>query len=303
MEKAILKTLCYSDLFDYPLKSWEIHKWLISKKVDLKSLDKPLKSLLRKGIIETKSDYFFLKGRSHLVKKRVGRAAISQKFLRKGILVSQLFRIVPWVKMVGISGSLAMENASKTDDIDLFVVTDSKRLWLSRLLILIILSAFGLRRKRREKRQNISGKICLNILLDTVSLGQYKSNIYIAHEVLQLKLLWQRGHTYQKYLEDNYKIFKYLPNWIASNRNNHRDLSINKKKQDYKSQKLSFKIFQNINLLFDQLELFAKFIQKKYMGQVFGLERISDSALYFHPNDYNEIVLSKYKKLLKSYDI
>src|SRR5262245_34090416 len=48
MESAILKTLIYADIFDYPLKAWEIHKWLISKKkCELSEVEESLRRLVK----------------------------------------------------------------------------------------------------------------------------------------------------------------------------------------------------------------------------------------------------------------
>lgn len=47
-----------------------------------------------------------------------------------------LVRVVPFIRTVAVTGSVAYGSASKWDDIDLFVVTEEKRLWLSVLLAL-----------------------------------------------------------------------------------------------------------------------------------------------------------------------
>lgn len=272
MERAILKTLIYSDIFDYPLTLREIHKWLIGKKASLRQIEKKLEKM-------SQEEYYFLPGREMIVRIRRKREKQSKIYFRKARIIAQILKIIPWIKLVGISGGLAMENAGKKDDIDLFIVTAKNRLWISRLLALGFLSLISQRRKAGEMGQKIVGKLCLNILLEEDRLEQVSNDIYLAHEVLQMKVLWQRDGVYQKYLEDNSWAFKYLPNWTTQVQ------SAKFKIQNYNSK---FKIF-------DKIENIAKKIQLKIMKKPKGLERIEDGALYFHPKDYGKEILAKFK--------
>ena len=174
-----------------------------------------------------------------------------------------------------------MENSSKTDDIDLFIITTKNRLWLSRLLILGILSLSGQRRTVSHNKKQAQGKICPNILVDEDHLIENRKDIYTAHEILQMKVLWQRDGIYQKYLEDNSWIFKFLPNWVGE-----------------KVQSSKFKV-QNYNSKFkvlDYLENLAKKFQLWYMKKPEGMERIEYGALYFHPNDIRPEILKLYRQ-------
>lgn len=158
MEKAVLKTIIYADIFDYPLKSNEIHKWLIGRKVKLRQLEKAIKSLGSR--VKSQGGYYFLRRRENLVSKRLRKEKQSQNYFKKAKLISQIFKIIPWIKLVGISGGLAINNVSKRDDIDLIFITSKKRLWICRLLVLGLLSAFKQRRKRHDKGRSIAGKLC-----------------------------------------------------------------------------------------------------------------------------------------------
>lgn len=44
-------------------------------------------------------------------------------------------------------------------------------------------------------------------------LAQTPQDIYVAHQILQMKPLWFQGKIYQKYLQENEWVFKFLPNW------------------------------------------------------------------------------------------
>ncbi len=292
MEKAVLKTLIYADIFDYPLKINEIHKWLIGRKTTLRQTVTAVSKLSKKSKVESKKECYFLPKKTSIVKSRLIKTKQSQIYIKKAQIISQVLKIIPWIKLVGISGGLAMENAGKKDDIDLFIITSKNRLWIARLFILGLLSLTGQRRKRNGK---IAGKLCINILLEEDKLEQINKDIFVAHEVLQMKVLWQKGGIYSKYLAMNSWAFKFLPNWIdqsvvSSKYYVSRGKSINSHNTKY--------IIHNTIL--NRLENLAKWIQLKIMQKPKGLERIEDGALYFHPNDIREGILKRYNQSLTS---
>ncbi|MBI2022238.1 hypothetical protein HYS97_00075 [Candidatus Daviesbacteria bacterium] len=297
IEKAILQTLIYADIFDFPLKAWEIHKWLIGKKASLRQIEKALRRQSLEFKVKIQKGYYFLKGRENLVSKRLKRKRQSQIYFNQAKLISQTFKLIPWVKLVGISGSLAMENSTKKDDIDLFIITQKNRLFLSRLLLLGLTEITGKRRKKNEKPNKTSGKICINTLLEEENLGQKNKNIYLAHEILQMKVLWQKDRIYQKFLEENNWVFKYLPNWISGMNNEARSIKNGKKQTNHNL------VFIILDKILDFLENLAKNFQLKYIGSPKGDEKILNNALFFHPIDHGKEILKEYQKRLKRFKI
>ncbi|MBI3103592.1 hypothetical protein HYZ05_01500 [Candidatus Daviesbacteria bacterium] len=299
MEKVILKTLIYADIFDYPLTIFEIHKWLIGRKATLRQVEKALRKLnqesrQRQGSpkaarIKNQGEYYFLSTKDGLVAKRKQREKQSEKYLRKARILTQILKLVPWIKLVGISGGLAMDNAGKSDDIDLFIITSNNRLWISRFLAVGILDFMGVRRKVGINGRKIAGKLCINTLLEEDRLGQRNKDIYLAHEVLQMKVLWQRDGVYSKYLLDNEWAFKFLPNWIAQEKVSNEGKVSNVSKVKTKK---TFDTFR----LGAFLEKIAKKFQLWYMQKPQGMERMEDGALYFHPNDIRPKILKLYKQ-------
>lgn len=287
MEKVILKTIAYADIFDYPLKAWEIHKWIIEQPLALREVEKTLQRLIKKGQVEHQKEYYVLKGRKRLIAKRLKCLNNSHFLIRKAFMVSRLFSFIPWVKLVGISGGLAMENADTYADIDLFVITAKNRLWISRFIMTAILASLRLKRSRVDKKSAAAGKFCLNLILEEDKLEQERKNIFIAHEILQMKVLWSRHGIYTKYLEDNNWVFSFLPNWIESS-------DQKSKIQKYHSRKYT-------NYLLDVIESLCKGMQLWYMQKPQGDERVNDGAVYFHPKDYGVQITSEFTKRIKGY--
>ena len=281
-----MKTLIYADIFDYPLKAWEIHKWLISaKKCELPAVEIGLRKLIRRGVVIEKGGYYALSGRVRIFKKREERITPSQKFLHEAKIICSLFRVIPWIKLVGISGNLAMENASEEDDIDLFVITEKNRLWISRLLILFILALLEKRRTKRDSRKKAAGKFCLNLLLEKDQLSQNNKDLYISHEVLQMKPLWERENTYGLFLEANEWVFGFLANWLST---------------PFNGDRVVLRGNRGVRIL-DGIESFVRFFQLRYMGIPKKAEQVSLHSVYFHPEDNRERVLKEYEKRCRKY--
>jgi hypothetical protein len=202
-----------SELFDYPMKVWEIHKWLIGKTESLQQVERAIRRLKKKGRIDQYKDYYFLSGKQRLVRKRMINEKLARALWRKAYLVGMVLKFIPWVKLIGVSGGLAMNNTNKNSDIDFLVVTEKNRLWLSRLLILGVMIILGLKRKPGCSPKEAAGKICVNTVLDVDGLFQNGHDLYIAHEVLQMRVIWQREGIYSKYLSKNSWAFRFVPNW------------------------------------------------------------------------------------------
>ncbi len=282
MEKAILKTLIYANIFAYPLKGYEVYKWLVKKPTTLLQVEAGLNRLIKKRKVEFFKGYYFLSKEKSIVLKRIRREKYSKTLYKKAILFAQILKIIPWIKLVGISGGLALNDADKKDDVDLFIITAGSRLWLSRLLAILILDLFRIRRKAGMSRKDTKGKVCLNTVIDEGFLEQKFKDLFIAHEVLQMKVIWQREGIYSRYLNDNDWAFNFLPNWTS------------------RIKYLKARLDEGSNF-FNIVERLAKKLQIKIMQKPNGLERIEEGGLYFYPNDYRAQILKLYNQRTKRF--
>jgi predicted nucleotidyltransferase len=279
---AILKTICYADIFDYPLTEREVCRWINeSEKVSDGDIKKA------NGVILHKEKFMVMKGREVLIEKRRAREIFSaKKFLIAKEIASILWHI-PTLELIGISGSVAMGNAGEDDDIDFFIVTKNKTLWLTRLLATAVVGILGKRRKPGDL--DVADKICLNMFVDEACLAVplEKRNLYTAHEVCQLKVLFERGNTYERFLTENAWVRKFLPNGIVSRLG------------------IELKTGGECNALFLQslafLDMVCKRLQLWYMKKRVTKEAITDYSLAFHPNDYTKDVLASFERRLTLY--
>ena len=210
LQKAILKTLSYADVFDYPLTLPELHQFLIGTKASINDLEKALTETKE---VTQDGQFFFLKKRLKIVQIRQKRFRWSQNKLKIAKQVAKYLKLIPFIKMVAVTGNLAMDNAEQDDDIDLLIITAKKRLWLTRLLTNFLVEIVA--NRRRPGDQKVKDKICLNMFLDEnhLKLPVKEQNLFIAHEVCQLKPLWTKNQLYQKFIQESLWCQNFLPNW------------------------------------------------------------------------------------------
>jgi len=291
-QKLIIKTLLYSDIFDFPLLENEVWNYLISEgKVDKEPFDKELKKI--NSVVFRKNNYLFTTDRESIVKKRLKRikeSKIKLEYARK--IIRKLFS-VSTVMFIGISGNLSMLNSEKKDDIDIFVIVKKNKIWITRFFLIAILKFMGVYRKRGEKV--VSNKFCLNMLVDETSLKLSSNfqNLYTAHEVSQLMPIRQRSGFYKKFIESNSWTTHFLPNVKDE---------IEKREIENHKDSLFEKIF-SVFLLIPSLEFFSRILQLHFINKNITSETVSNNFLAFHPRDYKSEVLLQYNKSLLKYGL
>lgn len=300
LQRDIAKTLAYSDIFGYSLKEEEIWQWLIvsfnhslsssnlSSNLPPKlSFKKSLEELLKKGLVETREGFFFLPGRPQIVGLRKERNRWSEEKMEIVRKTAGKLKYFPWVKMVGITGALAMENCDEDDDIDLMIITSVDRLWLTRLLIFLLCPILGIER-RKPKDKKVKNKICFNLFLDEDHLKISPENLFSAHEICQVRPLLNKNQTYEKFLRVNCWVKNYLPNAVVIARYRDSEIAIKQKHL----------ISQYLNIIISFFEKFAYFLQFQYMRPKITIEKVNPHQAFFHPRDLS-IEIGEKMKILK----
>lgn len=282
----LINTLLYSDVFDYPLRKDEIWKHLISpKKISKNNFTE---ELLKTKSITLRNDFFCILKNEKNIKKRLIREKESLLKIDLAKKIAKKLSIVPWILLIGISGSLALKNAKKEDDIDFFVITSKNSLWKTRFFMILILKALGAHRGKNSKK--ITNKICLNLIIseDAISFPKERRDLYTAHEIVQIMPILNRDQTFEKFLKANDWVKKYMPNCLEDFKKNPRLNSNNKKSK----KKQTFKFFDS----------FFKKIQMISIKRSLSTETITDNFLAFHPFDYRNKILAEYYKKIKDYE-
>lgn len=110
-----------------------------------------------------------------------------------------LLRFVPYVRMVGLNGSMVTGRVRLQSDIDFFVVIKRGRIFIGRFLVVMVVQLLGLRPNKRTT----AGKICLNRFASRSFLKITPENRYHARVFHNLIPLFSTGGCYEQYLESN----------------------------------------------------------------------------------------------------
>lgn len=203
--------------------------------------------------------------------------AIQKQKLLIARKAAKLLSHIPTILFVGVTGSLAMENAKEASDIDFMIITSANSLWITRAISLLVLflSGFSLRHAGVSEEED---KLCLNLWIDTESLDWSQSrNAYIAHEIAQVIPLVNKGKTYELWIKKNKWIFEYWPNALPLPRVGSVIYQRN--------------IFLHQVLLLLNIGMF--YLQLLYMSKKRTREIVNLHEAYFHPYDWGEKIMKK----------
>lgn len=191
-----------------------------------------MEPLLRQLAVEGKlfrfEEFYSLQNDPSLVAQRRNGNERAGRLLPTAYRIGKLLHRFPFVKGIGISGSLSKNYADPEADIDFFIITEANKLWIARSLL------HGL-----KKISFLFGKqhwLCMNYFIDEEALELIEKNIFIATEVVTLKPVITTG-AIQKFFSANDWTANYFPNY------NHDKTLIDEPR--YWSKKLIESIFNN----------------------------------------------------------
>lgn len=175
LEQSVVDTVRFFDLYDMPVTATQIWQHLVVGKsgydhhISLPELQHVIASSdFLKEHTETKWGYFTMKGRLSLVSKRLRRHAIAQDKWKIVKRCAPFLALVPFVRALAGSGSLAVDNTKYTSDLDIFVIVKEGRIWTARLLLLAVSALLG--RRRAYGDQHAPDMLCLNHYITDSSL-------------------------------------------------------------------------------------------------------------------------------------
>ena len=172
LERAILETLAYSDVFDYPLTLDELHRFLTIPA----TVAEIQECMLGMKNIAFANGYYFLAGRNEIVDIRNQREENSRKAYRRAMFYGRILGRLPFIRMVALTGSLAMLNLSKNRDMDYMLVAKPSRVWTARAFALLLARVTRL----------FGDVICPNVIISENALEWNERNLYTAREFAQM---------------------------------------------------------------------------------------------------------------------
>jgi hypothetical protein len=191
-EMAILRSVIYASLFDYPITVEQLHRSLIECELTpAEILTTYERSRVLQRAIEFRDGFFFPAGRSDLVSERRSRESRSRAFLARYRPVLRLICAIPFTRLVALSGSVAHLNLEPDGDLDLFIITRGPRVWTVTLAVLILTKLMRCRRV-----------ICANFVIADTHLAIEQQDLFTANQAIHLKPLIGRD-TLDEFLAAN----------------------------------------------------------------------------------------------------
>ncbi|CAG0932880.1 hypothetical protein TFLX_02817 [Thermoflexales bacterium] len=204
LERAILRTLLYSDLFDYPLTPEEVAHYLSGVP---STADEVRACLARTHNLADRvvaiDGYLALRGREALIARRLVRAASSDRLWQRARRFVRVLRLLPFVRMLAITGALSMNNSTAGDDIDVLIVTAPHRVWLTRACAVALVYVGKL----------CGDTLCPNYVISEQALTLERRTLFTAHEFAQMVPVYGRC-VYDQMCAANRWIQTLLPNAV-----------------------------------------------------------------------------------------
>lgn len=213
--KNTLATLAYYDAMDFPLTTLEVWKYYMryfeesdTFQPTLPLIEEKLRTLSTEEKVAQRSGFWTLPGREALVEKRIRREKLSAWKLRRMRRLIRVLVHLPFVRMIGATGSLALRHAEKRSDWDMFVVLKQGSIWTGRTVLTLFLHVIG---KRRHGRK-VQDRACLNYYITDGSLMVKQQDWFSAHEYQSLIAFFDRGMAEQFFLKNSW-IKGFRPNF------------------------------------------------------------------------------------------
>lgn len=212
---ALRATLVWFAAFGRPTRKDEARKYLFQYRVSEAEWDHAVSSLTSNTTVAADSEYFFPTQQQEIARHFRRHDMRRQKYLRRAAAAARLLARLPFVRLVALINSLVMGDIDDGSDIDLFIITAPRRLYIVRTLALILLTVCGLKKTRTK----IAGKICLGFFVTEEAIDFEKEKIgcdpvYLAFWLATMQPLAGDARVYAAFMARNLPFVQhYLPNF------------------------------------------------------------------------------------------
>lgn len=175
IERSILRTIAYSDVFDYPLDGAEINRYLDSLTATPDETADALRRMAGNWV-STADGLVALPGREALFATRHRRRRSAEGLWPAARRWAGIIGRLPLIRMVSLTGALAVDNVEPGADVDYLIVTEPGRVWLCRAMIVQVVRV-----------ARLSGVVlCPNWLLSSDALALEERSLFAARELAQM---------------------------------------------------------------------------------------------------------------------
>ncbi|WP_396140792.1 nucleotidyltransferase domain-containing protein [Flavobacterium sp.] len=193
-----LKTILYFSIFRYPLRIEEIHSY--TNYETIADTEKELERLIAEKIL-IKVDVFYVYGSDlDSVIKRLRGNIYAGRALKIAQKKAKFIAKFPFVKAIGVSGSLSKGYYDNESDIDFFVITNSNKLWLCRTILMLYKKIFLFNSRKY---------FCINYFVSTNQMEIEEKNRFTATEMKTL-IPMQGKEVFEDFYQKNQWVYDYF---------------------------------------------------------------------------------------------
>ncbi len=124
--------------------------------------------------------------------------------------------------MISVCNTLGISNAKDDSDIDLFIITENGRIWITRFFVVAPLRVLRLRPRLKrfgDARENRKDKIDASFYITDTDCDlraiAIPDDIYLAYWISTIVPIYNKNQTYEKFVQRNSWTQSYVPNEIS----------------------------------------------------------------------------------------
>ncbi len=175
LELSIFRTLCWFSLFDFPLSSFDVWKWLLKpgRVYNFFEVDHALEQSDWLSNRLTGQNGMFLLKRSDplpVLMSRHRRFLDATRKFRKLRRAAHFFQLLPGVQAVFAVNTMAWWHTNEQSDIDLFIITKPSHIWSSRFLLVLPFLLSG-HRPHHAQTTPLKDPFCFSFFCTTEALA------------------------------------------------------------------------------------------------------------------------------------
>lgn len=274
-KEAIKKTLIYSSIFRYPLTYYQLLNFLIiepQEKINIKSFEYELAKLIKKQYVVVEHEKCILPGTKYIEWQDAKKYA--KTLIKKNRPTFKILKKIPWIKFIGITGSGAAYNSDAESDLDILVITQKNRIWITRGIMAFILKVILGNYVKKGVDPNI-------FITDTsMEWPKEQQNLYVANEIVRMHPIYDKDNTYFKFLHSN----KWIENYLGNFKTHYIENTL-ENQQKYQGE-----------VLLNLIDYLFMLLQKTYMRKKVTSEIVKKQFIHFNKNDSSNPILDKYQE-------
>jgi hypothetical protein len=204
-DRAILRTVVYAGLFQFPLSFEELERRLMDAALDARAIRARLGAPFLRERLSVRDGLVFPRGEEAWIELRRQRGAWAEALVLRHRRALALLARCPFVKLLALSGGCAHGNATD-DDVDVFLVVKRARAWCVFGAVMVLAKAFGLRRS-----------LCVNYVVDESAQALAERDLFTASEIVGLRPL-AGAEGYEAFVAANGWVADLFPNFAKRSR-------------------------------------------------------------------------------------